>query len=171
MEHEPAVAPVVASALPRVKDPRCPTCDTPVARMQKALRPGITVCIAAHPARFRGPALLNRALASVVAQTLSPAAIHVVNDVDRQGAGWTRRTLLESVDTEWLAWLDSDDEWMPEHLEKLHRVAVDTDSVYVFSWMHGADPLGAGPEDDPPGRTYLALPCTWSEHLWAAWTG
>jgi len=109
---------------------------------KRVLRPGISVCIAAHPARFRGPALLNRALASVVAQTLAPAAIHVVNDLDRQGAGWTRRTLLQAVDTDWIAWLDSDDEWMPEHLEKLHRVAVDTDSVFVFSWMHGADPLG-----------------------------
>lgn len=106
------------------------------------LRPGISVCIAAHPARFRGPALLNRALASVVTQSLAPTAIHVVNDSDRYGAGWTRRTLLDYVDTEWIAWLDSDDEWMPEHLEKLHRVAVDTDSVYVFSWMNGADPLG-----------------------------
>lgn len=123
MEHGVTVAPVVAPAPSR-------------------LRPGITVCIAAHPARFQGPRLLGRALASVVAQTLAPAAVHVVNDLDRHGAGWTRRTLLDAVDTEWIAWLDSDDEWMPEHLEKLHRVAVDTDSVYVFSWMHGADPLG-----------------------------
>jgi glycosyltransferase involved in cell wall biosynthesis len=106
------------------------------------LRPGISVCVAAHPARFRGPQLLTRALASVVTQTLQPSAIHVVNDIDRQGAGWTRRTLLDHVDTEWTAWLDSDDEWMPEHLEKLHRVAVDTDSVYVFSWFTGGDPLG-----------------------------
>lgn len=105
-------------------------------------KPGISVCIAAHPARFRGPVLLNRALASVIAQTLLPVAVHVVNDVDRHGAGRTRRTLLDYVDTEWLAWLDSDDEWMPEHLEKLHRVAVDTDSVYVYSWFHGGDPLG-----------------------------
>lgn len=107
-----------------------------------SLRTGITVCIAAHPARFGSQGLLVRALASVAAQSLLPVAIHVVNDVDRQGAGWTRRTLLDHVDTEWIAWLDSDDEWMPEHLEKLHRVAVDTDSVFVFSWFTGRDPLG-----------------------------
>jgi glycosyltransferase involved in cell wall biosynthesis len=111
-------------------------------RAHRILRPGITVCIATHPARFRGPRLLNRALASVVAQTMLPTAIHVVNDVDRHGAGATRRTLLDHVDTEWLAWIDSDDEWMPEHLEKLFRVAIETDSIYVFSWFHGGDPLG-----------------------------
>jgi glycosyltransferase involved in cell wall biosynthesis len=78
----------------------------------------------------------------VVTQTLQPVAILIVNDQERQGAGATRRRLLQLVDTEWIAWLDSDDEWHPEHLEKLHRVAVETDSVYVFSWFHGRDPLG-----------------------------
>jgi Glycosyltransferases involved in cell wall biogenesis len=121
VEHEPAVAPVVEPLATRV---------------------GITALIAAHPARFQEPYLLAKALHSVATQTLPPVAIHVVNDVDRHGAGWTRRTLLNHVDTEWIAWLDSDDEWMPEHLEKLHRVAVDTDSVFVFSWFTGGDPLG-----------------------------
>ncbi len=64
------------------------------------------------------------------------------NDLDRLGAGANRRRLLSLVDTEWIAWCDSDDEWLPEHLEKLYRVAVETDSVYVYSWCVGADPLG-----------------------------
>lgn len=105
------------------------------------LRPGVTVCIAAHPARFRN-GMLERALTSVLTQTLQPEAIHVANDVERHGAGHTRRNLLESVATTWLAWIDSDDEWLPEHLEKLHRVATETDSVFVYSWFYGNDPLG-----------------------------
>jgi glycosyltransferase involved in cell wall biosynthesis len=105
------------------------------------LRPGVTVAIAAHPARFRG-GLITRALTSVIAQTHVPEAILVVNDSERKGAGWTRQTLLRAVDTEWIAWLDSDDEWYPEHLEKVLRVAVETDSVFVFPWFHGHDPLG-----------------------------
>lgn len=110
--------------------------------MPNDLRPGITVCIAAHPARLKS-GLLARATASVYAQTQVPQAIVVVVDDERKGAGWTRRTLLSLVDTEWIAWLDSDDEWLPEHLEKLHRVAVETDSVFVFSWFHAlVDPLG-----------------------------
>lgn len=123
MEHELAVAQMVATARPR-------------------LRQGITVCIACHPARVRN-GMLQRAFNSAVTQTLQPAAIVVVNDLEREGAGHTRQRLLESVNTEWIAWLDSDDEWDATHLEKLYRVALDTDSVYVYSWFKSPyDPLG-----------------------------
>lgn len=105
-------------------------------------RPGITACIAAHPARFKNH-LLKRAIDSVLGQTLQPEAILVVNDKDRQGAGWTRRTLLNQVNTEWLAWLDSDDYWFPDHLEKLWNLAQETNSVYTYSWFEAVyDPLG-----------------------------
>lgn len=110
-------------------------------RAVRVLRPGVTALIAAHPARLHN-GMLVRALTSVAAQTLQPAAIVVINDLEKQGAGTTRQRLLDLVHTQWIAWLDSDDEWMPEHLEKLMRVAVETDSIYVYSWMHGADPLG-----------------------------
>ena len=106
------------------------------------MRQGITAAIACHPARLDS-GLATRAFTSVAAQTLQPAAVVVVNDVERKGAGWTRRTLLDMVDTEWVAWLDSDDEWFPEHLEKLYRVAVETDSIFVYSWFESRnDPLG-----------------------------
>lgn len=86
--------------------------------------------------------MLNRALASVTAQTQIPERVLVQYDAEGKGAGWARRTLLSLVDTEWIAWLDSDDEWFPEHLEKLMAVAVATDSVFVYSWFQGGDPLG-----------------------------
>lgn len=106
------------------------------------LLPGITVCVATHPARFRN-GLLTRALASIAAQTLQPEMILASNDTGRQGAGWNRQNLLGQVRTEWTAWLDSDDEWKPEHLEKLMRTATETDSVWVFSWYESVmDPLG-----------------------------
>lgn len=110
-------------------------------RVRRVLSPGITVLIATHPER-QTSGLINRALISATSQTLQPVAIIVRNDLDRKGAGDNRRHLLDMVHTEWIAWLDSDDEWLPEHLEKLYRVAVETDSVYVFSWMNGNDPLG-----------------------------
>ena len=129
MEHEDAVAPVVEPVPTRVI-------------LRAALTPGITVCIPAHLARFKS-GLLKRALDSVVAQTLSPDRILVLNDVGREGVGVIRQRLLDQVTTEWTAWIDSDDEWSPEHLEKLHRVAVETSSVYVFSGYHAlTDPLG-----------------------------
>lgn len=110
--------------------------------MSNQLRPGITVAIAAHPARFGSEGRLQKSLASAVAQTLVPAAVVVVSDQEKRGAGWARRTLLAQVETEWVAWLDSDDIWEAEHLEKLFQVATETGAVYVFSWFHGPDPLG-----------------------------
>lgn len=110
-------------------------------RAQLRLRPGITVCIAAHPVRLAN-GMLSRAFMSVCTQTLQPQAVLVANDISREGAGHTRQLLLDQVTTEWTAWLDSDDEWLPEHLEKLMRVATETDSVWVFSYFHGPDPLG-----------------------------
>jgi glycosyltransferase involved in cell wall biosynthesis len=86
--------------------------------------------------------MLARALRSVAAQTHVPQAILLFHDAHKQGAGAARRALLGLVQTEWIAWLDSDDEWLPEHLEKLMAVAVGTDSVFVYSWFHGNDPLG-----------------------------
>lgn len=108
----------------------------------EVLTPGITVCIATHPAR-QTSGLINRALASVAAQTLQPRQILVLNDVDREGVGVIRQRLLDKVTTQWLAWIDSDDEWFPEHLEKLMRVATETDSVWVHSYFQSlVDPLG-----------------------------
>ena len=104
------------------------------------LRPGITVAIAAHPARFT--TYLAEAIASAVNQTLQPAAIIVYNDQERHGAGGSRRALLDQVQTEWIAWLDSDDVWYPQHLSRCYTTAVETESIYVFPWFDGGDPLG-----------------------------
>lgn len=86
--------------------------------------------------------MIERALASVLAQTKQPDAIIVHNDTERLGAGRARQRLLDQVQTQWLAWLDSDDEWLPHHLASLYKVAVETDSVWVYSWFYGGDPLG-----------------------------
>jgi glycosyl transferase family 2 len=107
-----------------------------------ALRPGYTALIACHPARLRN-GLAVEAFQSIAKQTLQPAAIYLVNDLEREGAGGTRQKLLKGVDTEWLAWCDSDDRWLPQHAEKLMAFAEETNSVYVFSWFYApSDPLG-----------------------------
>lgn len=103
---------------------------------------GVTVLIATHPAR-QTSGLVDRAFMSVSRQTLQPSAVIVSNDLDRKGAGANRRRLLDLVDTEWIVWLDSDDEWTDvKHLEKLMQVATETGSIFVYSWFHGPDPLG-----------------------------
>jgi glycosyltransferase involved in cell wall biosynthesis len=108
----------------------------------QALRPGVTACVAAHPARFTN-GKLDRALRSVYSQTRQPDAILVVNDRDRRGAGWTRQQILRQVQTEWMAWCDSDDEWLPQHLQRCLDTAEATDAMFVYPWMtEDNDPLG-----------------------------
>ena len=102
----------------------------------------VTVGIISHDNRHRY-GLLQRAINSVLAQTQVPDMIIVRNDSDRQGAGTNRQRLLQHVTTKWLAWLDSDDEWDPDHLEKLMLVGTSApDIAWVYSWMKGTDPLG-----------------------------
>lgn len=107
----------------------------------RPLRPGVTACIAAHPARFTN-GKLARALESVMKQTRQPDAIIVGNDLARAGVAHNRQAILDRVDTEWLAWLDSDDEWFPQHLQRCMEVAEATGSVFVNP---GQEEGGGGP--------------------------
>lgn len=88
---------------------------------------------------YRRQAELHRALASVAAQTTPPSAIVVVDDGSpdairleapfdtdptislvrlekNAGAAAARNAGTRQLDTEWVAFLDSDDEWLPHHL-------------------------------------------------------
>lgn len=89
----------------------------------------VTVSIASIPPRAK---MLARALASVTAQTLQPAAIVVEIDHDRVGSVATKNRALTKVDTEWTAFLDDDDQFLPEHLEKLRRAAERTGADVVY---------------------------------------
>ena len=108
------------------------------------------------PAR-RAAATIDRALASVAAQTLRPAAVVVVDDgsddgtddaalrwkerlkgavltVFRQphaGAGAARNRALKEAKTEFVAFLDADDEWLPEKLARQHA-ALETDPTALL---------------------------------------
>lgn len=78
----------------------------------------ITVVIPTIPTR---QPLLERALASVRAQTLPAVGLVVALDLDREGAAATRNRALERVTTDWVAFVDDDDELYPEHLKLLAR--------------------------------------------------
>lgn len=100
----------------------------------------ITVVVATIPPRAD---LLARALASVATQTLPPAEVVVECDTDRLGAAATRNRALERVATEWVAFLDDDDELYPDHLRALARCArlTGTDVVYP-GYDADVDPTG-----------------------------
>lgn len=102
----------------------------------------ITVLIATIPPRRRE---FERAVASVQAQTLSAAAVWAELDTDRTGAAATRNRLLGNVRTEWLAFLDDDDEFLSGHLKLCARYATLTgvDVVYPgYEVVGGDDPVG-----------------------------
>lgn len=112
-------------------------------RATRIPRSGYTACIVAHPARMGDSGLAHRAIRSVLAQTRQPAAIILMNDTAREGAAAGRQRCLDAVDTEWMAWLDSDDEWYPQHAEKLLATAEATGAVFVYPWFDApSDPLG-----------------------------
>jgi len=105
---------------------------------------------------YERAALLPRALASVAAQTRPPAEVIVVDDgsaddsalvAERLGArvirhernrgvSAARNTALSAAGNEWIAFLDTDDEWLPRHLERVWaarapHVAVAHSAVWV----------------------------------------
>ena len=89
--------------------------------------------------------LLERAAASVEAQTLQPTRLHVQLDTGREGAAATRNRALRHVDTEWVAFVDDDDELLPNHLRLCARAArlTGADVVYPgYECAGGDDPVG-----------------------------
>lgn len=104
--------------------------------------PVVTVVTPFHAARARN-GMLERAAASVRAQTV-PVKHVLAEDVHRMGAAVTRNHGMLLVETGWTAFLDSDDEMDPDHIEHLLACAEDTDADYVYPWFRvagGSDPF------------------------------
>lgn len=88
--------------------------------------------------------MLERALASVESQTRPPDQLVVQLDSIHAGAAAARNAALDAVDCDLTAWLDDDDELLPNHLERLSRVlqrAPGIDLVYpIPQVIGGRDP-------------------------------
>lgn len=94
------------------------------------MEPAITVVIPTLPGRED---LLARAIRSVAAQTRQPDHIIIELDEDRCGEHLPRNRGLAKVDTEYVAWLDDDDEFLPRHLELLLLAARHSGADLVHS--------------------------------------
>jgi len=106
----------------------------------------VAACVPTIPPRER---YLHRAMDSIQAQTVRPDVVHLVCDVDARGAAWARNEAWRMADTEWIAFLDDDDEWYPQHLETL-IAAIDDDTDLIYPWFdlpHGVDPLAVRVND------------------------
>lgn len=94
--------------------------------------PKIAVITPSIPTRKH---LLERARRTINAQTLPAWEQCVAYDYKHEGAAVTRQRALEMVqDSDWVAPLDDDDEFMPFHLEALYQHAIQTGADYVYSW-------------------------------------
>lgn len=110
---------------------------------------GITVVIPSIPPRGL---LLQRAISSVLGQTLPAAGIVVAFDHDREGAGPTRTRGLRQVRSKWVAFLDDDDELYSCHLAMLHEHAEQTGADVIWPWFDVAG--GWDPFPQSRGRPY-----------------
>lgn len=124
------------------------------------MRPGITAVIPVHVPRMRDGSL-RRAVDSVLAQEHPVDAIAVAVDANRDGAAYTRQRALNMVDTEWVAFLDSDDWWYPNHLRVLTDLAAAQGADYCYSWFTGNNPfpMHRGRQMDPaqPHHTTMTV--------------
>lgn len=96
----------------------------------------ISVVIPAHPPRAQS-GMLGEALSSVWSQSLLPDEVHVIIDSEGKGAGNTRNRGLDAVKTEWVAFLDSDDVLLPNHLERCLEVVQSAEADLVYPWFEG----------------------------------
>src|SRR5581483_8159253 len=107
----------------------------------------ITVAIPTIPPREH---LFRQACESVVAQTYAAECIATAVDFNREGAARTRQKALDLVATDWTAFLDDDDRFLPEHLQVLADAAQESRADYVFSYFY-LDQRGNLSEQDPLG--------------------
>lgn len=112
----------------------------------------VTVCIPTIPPRA---AMLQRAIVSVTDQTWPPEWISVALDTRGEGAAATRNRALETVKSEWVAFLDDDDQFLPHHLERLVAHADLTGADLVYPWYEGINiNLFAVPDVDGIGMVH-----------------
>lgn len=106
---------------------------------------GVTVVIPTIPPR--ATTTLPRALRSAVIQSLPASAIIVEVDNEREGAAAVRHRGLMKVTTPWVAFLDDDDEFHFNHIERLMRHAFIENADFVYSWFETSPP---GQDPFPP---------------------
>jgi hypothetical protein len=100
----------------------------------------VTVIIPHIPSRVDQ---LTRAMYSVAVQTHPARNVVVAADLYADGSAITRnRALMANIDTTWVAFLDDDDELMPNHLEVLTRAAAITSAQVVYPGCMVLDPQG-----------------------------
>jgi len=123
----------------------------------------LTVVITTIPTRKDR---LKKAYQSVHDQTLRPEYIIVQTDTEKLGAPANRDAGLRRVKTPYVAFLDDDDYFYPDHLETLYNAIQETDADIVYSWFDvegGTDPFpenfGKPWDNENPVQTTVTTLC------------
>ena len=106
---------------------------------------------------YNKAAYVGRAISSVLAQTVLPGRVIVVDDgstdegrdvvrrgfptvqyvhKENQGEGAARNTGVDIAETDWVAFLDADDFWLPNHLAELQSTMSRFRSADLVSTSH-----------------------------------
>lgn len=102
----------------------------------------VSVCIPSIPTRSH--MLTSRALPSVFTQTHPVSEIAVALDLKKEGAWENRNNAIKMANSEWIAFLDDDDEFLPHHIEILINTAHEQQADVVWGWFDvigGSDPF------------------------------
>lgn len=110
----------------------------------------VTVVIPTIPPR---ESLLERALASVQAQTRKADQILVALDEEGMGAGPNRNRACELATSDFLAFLDDDDEFLSNHIALLMSAAKASRADVLYSWFELVGWDEATPERPDPLAT------------------
>lgn len=92
----------------------------------------VSIVIPTHVGR--SPDLFHKAVSSAYVQTYVPSEICVAVDTQKQGAAATRQRALNMASSDWVSFLDSDDELYPSHVGDLLTFAIDGGYDYVWSY-------------------------------------
>lgn len=148
-----------------------PSPETPTPASDAA---SVPIAVAMHV--YNRSAVIGEALRSILAQTVRPAEIVVLDDgstddtaevaaavsprvrvirTPNQGIGLARDAAIRACSAPWVALCDSDDHWLPEHLEHLAEgIAAHPDAGMVFTNFREVGPRARNPDkfaSAPPG--------------------
>jgi glycosyltransferase involved in cell wall biosynthesis len=102
----------------------------------------VAACIPSIPERF--DLLSLRAIPSILNQTEPIDQLCINVDNEGKGAWESRNATMSMAKTDWIAFLDDDDEWLPHHIETLLAAAQENDADVVWGWfdvINGNDPF------------------------------
>lgn len=99
----------------------------------------VTVAIPTIPTR-KGK--LRKALASVMSQSYPVAAVSIAVDRSGEGSAVTRNRALEAVQTDWVVFLDDDDQLLPNALATFIRAQGDSQADVIYGLPRIVDAQG-----------------------------